>query len=128
MVFHNGVIACIYYIPGRIRHPIRTHVRSFAIHEMLPLALIGSNRMGRRALISYIWAAMLTFTQMDQRPYPGPPLLFHIRVYALASLLWITDLAVFLLTLENMYTHGVGGTVLFASEVSEVERSHKDAS
>ena len=62
---------------------------------------------------------------MDQRPYPGPPLLFHIRIHALISLLWITDLAAFLFTLENMYTHGVGGTVLFASEVCETERIRK---
>ncbi|EJD03016.1 uncharacterized protein FOMMEDRAFT_123168 [Fomitiporia mediterranea MF3/22] len=53
---------------------------------------------------------------MDQRPYPGPPLLFHIRIHALVGLLWATDLVVFLLTVENMLTHGVGGTVLFASE------------
>ncbi|KAL5528398.1 HRD1 [Sanghuangporus sanghuang] len=53
---------------------------------------------------------------MDQRPYPGPPLLFHVRINALIWLLWATDLVVFLLTVENMLTYGVGGTVLFASE------------
>ncbi|KAI5123985.1 hypothetical protein M0805_006396 [Coniferiporia weirii] len=53
---------------------------------------------------------------MDQRPYPGPPLLFHIRVHVLITLLWATDLIAFLFTIENMLSHGVGGTVLFASE------------
>ena len=62
---------------------------------------------------------------MDQRPYPGPPLLFHVRMNALIWVLWITDLAVFLLTIENMLSHGVGGTVLFASEVSSLQRTHK---
>ena len=60
------------------------------------------------------------FTQMDQRPYPGPPLLFHIRTHALISLLWVTDLIAFLFTIENMLSNGVGGTVLFASEVGKM--------
>ena len=60
------------------------------------------------------------FTQMDQRPYPGPPLLFHIRTHALISVLWVTDLVAFLFTIENMLSNGVGGTVLFASEVGKM--------
>ena len=55
--------------------------------------------------------------QMDQRPYPGPPLLFHIRTNFLLILLWFTDGLAFLLIIESMLAHGVGGTVLFASEV-----------
>ncbi|KAH8119360.1 hypothetical protein DFH11DRAFT_1849016 [Phellopilus nigrolimitatus] len=53
---------------------------------------------------------------MDQRPYPGPPMLFHVRIHLLVALLWATDLVAFLFTIENMLTNGVGGTVLFASE------------
>lgn len=59
---------------------------------------------------------------MDQRPYPGPPVLFHIRMHALITLLWATDLIVFLLMVENMLSNGVGGTVLFTSEVSYAEK------
>ncbi|THH07757.1 hypothetical protein EW145_g3168 [Phellinidium pouzarii] len=53
---------------------------------------------------------------MDQRPYPGPPVLFHIRIHVLITLLWATDLITLLFTVESMLSHGVGGTVLFASE------------
>lgn len=55
---------------------------------------------------------------MDQRPYPGPPLLFHLRMNVLMAVLWITDAATLLLAIESMLSTGVGGTVLFASEVS----------
>ena len=55
--------------------------------------------------------------QMDQRPYPGPPLLFHIRMTTLFLILWLTDFIMFLVAVENTLTHGVGGMVLFASEV-----------
>lgn len=54
---------------------------------------------------------------MDQRPYPGPPLLFHIRMSVLFAILWSTDLLMFLIAVENTLAHGVGGMVLFASEV-----------
>ena len=56
---------------------------------------------------------------MDQRPYPGPPLLFHVRMSTLFIILWITDFVMFLIAIENTLAHGVGGMVLFASEVSE---------
>lgn len=54
---------------------------------------------------------------MDQRPYPGPPISFHIRVLTLFAILWMVDIIAFLLTIEYMLTFGIGGTVLFTSEV-----------
>jgi E3 ubiquitin-protein ligase synoviolin len=55
---------------------------------------------------------------MDQRPYPGPPTLFHIRMNVLFAVLWIVDLLMFTLAVESIITNGMGGMVLFASEVS----------
>lgn len=55
---------------------------------------------------------------MDQRPYPGPPLLFHVRMSFLFVILWAIDFLMFLLAVESTITNGVGGMVLFASEVS----------
>ena len=57
--------------------------------------------------------------QMDQRPYPGPPLLFHFRMASLFMVLWATDLVMFVFTIEHTLTVGVGGMVLFASEVCD---------
>ena len=54
---------------------------------------------------------------MDQQPYPGPPLLFHFRMVVLFLILWLTDLVTFTLTIEHTLSVGVGGMVLFASEV-----------
>ncbi|KAI5115354.1 hypothetical protein M0805_006982 [Coniferiporia weirii] len=62
------------------------------------------------------WLLLDCIEWMDQRPYPGPPLLSHIRVHVLITFLWATGLIAFLFTIENMLNHGVGGTVLFASE------------
>jgi len=56
---------------------------------------------------------------MDQRPYPGPPPLFHIRMSSLFVLLWTADCLMFLIATEHTLTNGVGGMVLFASEVSK---------
>ena len=56
-------------------------------------------------------------TQMDQRPYPGPPLLFHFRMVVLFSILYVIDLVMFFFTVEHTLSVGVGGMVLFASEV-----------
>lgn len=46
-------------------------------------------------------------------------MLFHIRINALMTLLWISDAVMFLLAIENMMSNGVGGIVLFASEVRD---------
>ena len=54
---------------------------------------------------------------MDQRPYPGPPTLFHIRMNVLFCILWAIDFVMFALAVESTVTTGVGGMVLFASEV-----------
>jgi E3 ubiquitin-protein ligase synoviolin len=54
---------------------------------------------------------------MDQRPYPGPPLLFHARMCILFVVLWSVDMVMFLIALDNTLAYGVGGMVLFASEV-----------
>ena len=57
---------------------------------------------------------------MDQRPYPGPPLLFHFRMSTLFTILWWTDCLMFLFAVERTLSSGVGGMVLFASEVSHI--------
>lgn len=55
---------------------------------------------------------------MDQVPYPGPPLLFHIRMNTLFLVLWIVDFMMLVFAIESTLSNGVGGMVLFASEVS----------
>ncbi len=55
---------------------------------------------------------------MDQRPYPGPSLLFHVRMSTLFLILWTADMLMLLFAVENTLTYGVGGMVLFACEVS----------
>lgn len=54
---------------------------------------------------------------MDQRPYPGPPTLFHVRMNSLLLLLWTIDLVMFAFAVESTVSNGVSGMVLFASEV-----------
>ncbi|TFK25494.1 hypothetical protein FA15DRAFT_668368 [Coprinopsis marcescibilis] len=65
---------------------------------------------------SFHWLASDRIEWMDQRPYPGPPLLFHVRMILLFALLWATDFVMFVFTIEHTLTVGVGGMVLFASE------------
>ncbi|KAH6914103.1 synoviolin 1 isoform b [Coprinopsis sp. MPI-PUGE-AT-0042] len=65
---------------------------------------------------SFHWLASDRIEWMDQRPYPGPPLLFHFRMATLFMVLWATDLIMFVYTIEHTLTVGVGGMVLFASE------------
>ncbi|KAG5646278.1 hypothetical protein DXG03_003874 [Asterophora parasitica] len=65
---------------------------------------------------SFHWLAGDRIEWMDQRPYPGPSPLFHIRMMALFIILWTTDFIMFLIAVENTLAHGVGGMVLFASE------------
>lgn len=57
---------------------------------------------------------------MDQRPYPGPPTLFHIRMNVLFCILWAIDFVMFALAVESTVTAGISGMVLFASEVRAV--------
>jgi E3 ubiquitin-protein ligase synoviolin len=60
---------------------------------------------------------VLSLSQMNQMPYPGPSSLFHFRIQALFIVLYLTDVAMILLAINNVATNGVGAIVLFASEV-----------
>lgn len=57
---------------------------------------------------------------MDQRPYPGPPTLFHVRMNTLFLILWAIDFIMFVFAVESTMTNGIGGMVLFTSEVGPV--------
>jgi E3 ubiquitin-protein ligase synoviolin len=59
---------------------------------------------------------------MDQRPYPGPPPIFHIRVLGLFTLLTLTDLVMLAYTVDSTLNHGVSATLLFANEVSKTSK------
>ncbi|KAJ7668391.1 hypothetical protein DFH06DRAFT_197099 [Mycena polygramma] len=65
---------------------------------------------------SFHWIAADRIEWMDQRPYPGPSLLFHVRMTALFLLLWTTDLLLFTIAVDSTIANGIGGMVLFASE------------
>ncbi|KAF9006773.1 hypothetical protein BDZ89DRAFT_1079646, partial [Hymenopellis radicata] len=65
---------------------------------------------------SFHWLAADRIEWMDQRPYPGPSLLFHIRMSTLFLILWTADMLMLLFAVENTLTYGVGGMVLFACE------------
>lgn len=54
---------------------------------------------------------------MDQRPYPGPPPIFHIRIMSLFCLLATTDLVMFMLAYQSIMQNDIGATILFANEV-----------
>ncbi|KDQ57713.1 hypothetical protein JAAARDRAFT_156640 [Jaapia argillacea MUCL 33604] len=62
------------------------------------------------------WLMADRIETMDQVPYPGPPLLFHIRMNCLFAILSLTDFVMFVFAVESTLAHGVGGTLLFASE------------
>ncbi|KAF7321581.1 RING-type domain-containing protein [Mycena kentingensis (nom. inval.)] len=64
---------------------------------------------------SFHWIAADRVEWMDQRPYPGPPLLFHVRMITLFLVLWTTDLLLFMIAVDSIITNGVGGMVLFAA-------------
>ncbi|KAF8332050.1 uncharacterized protein EI90DRAFT_3123127 [Cantharellus anzutake] len=53
---------------------------------------------------------------MDQQPYPGPPMLFHLRTNVMFFILWTVDILMLQFAIETVLTHGVGGIVLFGSE------------
>ncbi|KAJ7675108.1 hypothetical protein B0H17DRAFT_1207966 [Mycena rosella] len=65
---------------------------------------------------SFHWIAADRIEWMDQRPYPGPSLLFHVRMTALFFILWATDLLLFMIAVDSTVSNGIGGMVLFASE------------
>ncbi|KIK82212.1 hypothetical protein PAXRUDRAFT_832347 [Paxillus rubicundulus Ve08.2h10] len=65
---------------------------------------------------SFHWLASDRIEWMDQRPYPGPPVLFHIRMLSLFILLWFVDLVVFAFAVDNTTKNGIGGMIIFANE------------
>ncbi|KAF7375990.1 RING-type domain-containing protein [Mycena sanguinolenta] len=65
---------------------------------------------------SFHWIAGDRIEWMDQRPYPGPSLVFHVRMTALFSVLWVTDLLLFMIAVDSTLANGISGMVLFASE------------
>ncbi|KAF9257224.1 hypothetical protein L218DRAFT_1019423 [Marasmius fiardii PR-910] len=65
---------------------------------------------------SFHWLASDHIELMHQRPYPGPLLLFHLRMSALFAILWLTDFIMFLVAVENTLSYGIGGMVPFVSE------------
>ncbi|KAL1735624.1 hypothetical protein EV714DRAFT_183934, partial [Schizophyllum commune] len=65
---------------------------------------------------AFHWLASDRIEWMDQRPYPGPPLLFHIRMSLLFMILWLTDTIMLLIAVESNLANGVSCMVLFACE------------
>ncbi|KAJ7874684.1 hypothetical protein B0H14DRAFT_2501920 [Mycena olivaceomarginata] len=65
---------------------------------------------------AFHWIAADRIEWMDQRPYPGPSLLFHARMTALFIILWVTDLLLFMIAVDSTLAYGISGMVLFASE------------
>lgn len=57
---------------------------------------------------------------MEQVPFPGPTLSFHLRINGLFAVLLITDAAMFGYAVDSTLMNGVGGMVLFATEVCGV--------
>ncbi|KIJ67589.1 hypothetical protein HYDPIDRAFT_84249 [Hydnomerulius pinastri MD-312] len=65
---------------------------------------------------SFHWLASDRIEWMDQRPYPGPPALFHMRMTSLFVILWFVDLFMFAFAVDSTTKNGVGGMMMFASE------------
>ncbi|KAG8213762.1 hypothetical protein J3R82DRAFT_10471 [Butyriboletus roseoflavus] len=65
---------------------------------------------------SFHWLASDRIEWMDQRPYPGPPILFHIRMTTLFTILWVIDLFMFAFAVDSTTKNGVGGMMMFANE------------
>ncbi|KAF8170208.1 hypothetical protein K438DRAFT_1982734 [Mycena galopus ATCC 62051] len=65
---------------------------------------------------SFHWIAGDRIEWMDQRPYPGPSLVFHVRMTGLFLILWVTDLLLFMIAVDSTLANGISGMVLFASE------------
>ncbi|THG98663.1 hypothetical protein EW026_g3571 [Hermanssonia centrifuga] len=62
------------------------------------------------------WLMADRMESMDQVPYPGPPLLFHVRINSLFLILWLVDFVMLAMAIDSTLTNGVGGMVLFANE------------
>ncbi|KAF9245005.1 hypothetical protein BU15DRAFT_85815 [Melanogaster broomeanus] len=65
---------------------------------------------------SFHWLASDRVEWMDQRPYPGPPALFHIRMLSLFIILWFVDIFMFTFAVDSTTKNGIGGMMMFASE------------
>ncbi|EIW82888.1 hypothetical protein CONPUDRAFT_101339 [Coniophora puteana RWD-64-598 SS2] len=65
---------------------------------------------------SFHWLASDRIEWMDQRPYPGPPALFHLRMVSLLGILSLTDVVMFAFAAESTTRNGVGGMMMFGSE------------
>lgn len=65
---------------------------------------------------SFHWLASDRIEWMDQRPYPGPPAQFHVRMGSLMFLLWFIDVSMFAFAVESTTKNGVSGVMMFASE------------
>ena len=59
---------------------------------------------------------------MDQIPYPGPPMLFHVRSNVLITTLWLFDVLMLAFALDRIVLGRVGYMILFSSEVRDVRQ------
>ncbi|KAI0790879.1 hypothetical protein C8Q75DRAFT_865544 [Abortiporus biennis] len=62
------------------------------------------------------WLLADRVESMDQVPYPGPSVLFHVRMNVLFLLMSIIDVTMFTFAVDSTLLNGVGGMVLFATE------------
>ncbi|CAL1708229.1 unnamed protein product [Somion occarium] len=62
------------------------------------------------------WLMADRVESMEQVPFPGPTLSFHLRINGLFAVLLITDAAMFGYAVDSTLMNGVGGMVLFATE------------
>ncbi|KAG1771146.1 hypothetical protein EV702DRAFT_1181480 [Suillus placidus] len=76
---------------------------------------------------SFHWLASDRIEWMDQRPYPGPPTLFHVRMTTLFVILWCTNLLMFAVAVESTLKNGIGGMMMFASEYAILMASAMNA-
>jgi len=65
---------------------------------------------------SFHWLLSDRIEWMDQIPYPGPDIWFHLRINVLFCWLWAIDALMFISVADNLLSHGVGGIILFGSE------------
>ncbi|KAG8933209.1 E3 ubiquitin-protein ligase hrd1 [Tulasnella sp. 418] len=65
-------------------------------------AVFGIMFVGLLFLKCFHWVAADRIETMDQVPYPGPGLLFHIRTVALLITLWLADTLVLLFCIEHV--------------------------
>ncbi|TCD64735.1 E3 ubiquitin-protein ligase hrd1 [Steccherinum ochraceum] len=73
------------------------------------------------------WLMADRVESMDQVTYPGPPVLFHIRMNALMFTLSAIDFFMFMVAVDTTLNNGVGGMVLFATEYAILMASSLNA-